>query len=97
MLNDIRIHKLLKYYSSHVDAVNKIAFHPCGSYLLTASSDSTMKVMDVLEGYPIYTLQRHDGPVTSVTFSANGEYFASGGVDQQILVWKTNFDRENLP
>jgi centriolar protein POC1 len=86
MLNDIRMHKLLKYYGSHVDAVNKIVFHPCGSYLLTASSDSTMKVINVLEGHPIYTLQGHEGPVTSVTFSANGEYFAPGGVDQQILV-----------
>jgi len=42
------------------------------------------QVMDLLEGRPIYTLQGHEGPVTSVTFSANGEYFASGGVDQQV-------------
>jgi WD40 repeat protein len=40
--------------------------------------------MDLLEGRPIYTLQGHEGPVTSVTFSANGEYFASGGADQQV-------------
>jgi WD40 repeat protein len=42
------------------------------------------QVMDLLEGRPIYTLQGHEGPVTSVTFSANGEYFASGGADQQV-------------
>lgn len=41
---DIRMQKLLQHYISHLDTVNKIAFHPCGSYLLTASSDSTMKV-----------------------------------------------------
>jgi centriolar protein POC1 len=41
---DIRMHKLLQHYISHDGAVNKIAFHPCGNYLLTASNDSTMKV-----------------------------------------------------
>lgn len=40
--------------------------------------------MDLLEGRPIYTLQGHEGPITSVTFSANGQYFASGGADQQV-------------
>ncbi|KAJ4439632.1 hypothetical protein ANN_07760 [Periplaneta americana] len=55
-----------------------------------------LQVMDLLEGRPIYTLQGHEGSITSVAFSANGEYFASGGADQQILVWKTNFDRQDL-
>jgi centriolar protein POC1 len=41
---DIRMQKLLQHYSSHDGVVNKIAFHPCGNYLLTASNDSTMKV-----------------------------------------------------
>jgi WD40 repeat protein len=42
------------------------------------------QVMDLLEGRPIYTLQGHEGPITSVAFSANGQYFASGGADQQV-------------
>jgi WD40 repeat protein len=40
--------------------------------------------MDLLEGRPIYTLEGHEGSVTSVTFSGNGQYFASGGADQQV-------------
>uniref|UniRef100_A0AAV2M4J1 POC1 centriolar protein homolog A n=1 Tax=Knipowitschia caucasica TaxID=637954 RepID=A0AAV2M4J1_KNICA len=32
------------------------------------------------------------GPVTCSAFSKNGEFFASGGNDEQLLVWKTNFD-----
>eukprot|EP00064_Thunnus_orientalis_P001884 superscaffoldBa00000129_g1888 len=32
------------------------------------------------------------GPVTCVAFSRTGEYFASGGSDEQVMVWKSNFD-----
>lgn len=27
-----------------------------------------------------------------VSFSPTGEFFASVGADEQVLVWKTNFD-----
>lgn len=30
--------------------------------------------------------------MTSVAFSRTGEYFASGGSDEQVMVWKSNFD-----
>lgn len=32
------------------------------------------------------------GPATTVAFSRTGEYFASGGSDEQVMVWKSNFD-----
>ncbi|MED6246349.1 hypothetical protein ATANTOWER_016407, partial [Ataeniobius toweri] len=32
------------------------------------------------------------GPVTCVAFSKTGDYFSSGGSDEQVLVWKSNFD-----
>ncbi|KAK1900797.1 POC1 centriolar protein like A [Dissostichus eleginoides] len=32
------------------------------------------------------------GPVTCVAFSRTGEYFSSGGSDEQVMVWKSNFD-----
>ncbi|GFO01916.1 poc1 centriolar protein a [Plakobranchus ocellatus] len=33
------------------------------------------------------------GPITAASFSRDGNYFASGGSDEQVLVWKTNFDQ----
>ena len=56
------------------------------------------QVLDLLEGRPIYTLKGHANgtSVTSVTFSSNGEFFASGGTDQQLLMWKTNFDKDDI-
>lgn len=48
-----------------------------------------------MEGRPIYTLKGHNSAVTSVAFSLNGDYFASGGADFQLLTWKTNFDKDD--
>ncbi|XP_034514299.1 POC1 centriolar protein homolog A isoform X5 [Ailuropoda melanoleuca] len=76
----------------HSAAVNALSFHPSGNYLLTASSDSTLKILDLMEGRLLYTLHGHQGPATTVAFSRTGEYFASGGSDEQVMVWKSNFD-----
>ncbi|NXW06881.1 POC1B protein, partial [Fregetta grallaria] len=76
----------------HRAGVNCVSFHPSGNYLITASTDGTLKILDLLEGRLIYTLHGHKGPVLTVAFSKGGEKFASGGADAQVLLWKTNFD-----
>ena len=40
-----------------------------------------------------YTLHGHkNGPTTAAVFSPNGDFFATGGSDSQVMVWKSNFD-----
>ena len=46
--------------------------------------------MDLKEGHLFYTLHGHQGPATAAAFSPNGAYFASGGNDQQVMVWLSN-------
>lgn len=41
---DLRVNKLLQHYTAHSGAVNSVTFHPSGNYLLSASSDNTLKV-----------------------------------------------------
>ncbi|NWZ64517.1 POC1B protein, partial [Acrocephalus arundinaceus] len=89
---DIRTNKLLQNFKVHRAGVNCISFHPSGNYLITASTDGTLKILDLLGERLIYTLHGHKGPVLCVAFSKGGEKFASGGVDAQVLLWKTNFD-----
>uniref|UniRef100_A0A672SJB8 POC1 centriolar protein homolog B n=1 Tax=Sinocyclocheilus grahami TaxID=75366 RepID=A0A672SJB8_SINGR len=79
----------------HRTGVNCFSFHPSGNYMISGSSDSTMKILDLLEGRLIYTLHGHKGPVLAVAFSRDGDLFASGGADSQVLMWKTNFDLLN--
>ncbi|KAM5336546.1 POC1 centriolar protein homolog B isoform 2-T2 [Glossophaga mutica] len=63
--------------------------------LLQHYQDATLKILDLLEGRLIYTLQGHTGPVFTVSFSKGGELFSSGGADAQVLLWRTNFDELN--
>lgn len=45
-LYDLRTDSLYQHYDSHKKIVNMIKFHPTGHFMLTASSDSTMKVVE---------------------------------------------------
>ncbi|KAH8851153.1 POC1 centriolar protein like [Schistosoma japonicum] len=90
---DLRMNRLLQHYDAHSGPVHKVACHPNGHILLSASEDSTLKIFDLLEGRPLYTLQGHQGPITAAAFSTNGDHFASGGNDEQVFLWRTNFDK----
>ena len=51
-----------------------------------------MQVWDLQEGQLFYTLHGHEGPTLGVAFSPGGDHFASAGADEQVMVWRTNFD-----
>lgn len=53
-----------------------------------------IQVWDMREGQLFYTLRGHEGASLGVAFSPAGDYFASAGADEQVMVWKTNFDRQ---
>ena len=41
---DLRSDALLQHYRAHTGAITGAAFHPSGSFLLTSSLDTTLKV-----------------------------------------------------
>ncbi|KYN11223.1 POC1 centriolar protein like protein B [Trachymyrmex cornetzi] len=84
----------------HDGRVNMIRFHPNEKFILTASDDYSVKVLlietlisyNILNGRLINSLKEHKDKVTCIAFSNNGELFASGSTDRQILVWKCDDD-----
>lgn len=52
-----------------------------------------LQVWDLREGQLFYTLHGHEGATYGVDFSPAGDFFASAGADEQVLVWRSNFDR----
>lgn len=64
-----------------------------GAHSVTPCWYACPQVWDLREGHLFYTLHGHEGPSTCASFSPAGDFFASGGADEQVLVWRTNFDR----
>lgn len=82
---DTRSKKRIQRYFLH-DNATCVCWHPKASYLLSCGKDKTLCITDALEGKPLYTLSGHTGEVLCVTFSKDGEHFASGGSDKLVMV-----------
>lgn len=100
---DVRTNHLLQHYAAHQASVfscvclsfiqvTSINFHPSGDFLLSTSSDKTIKIWDLREGQQLYTLHGHTGATLTASFSNDGSSFASAGRDETLMLWKTNFD-----
>jgi centriolar protein POC1 len=64
-----------------------------GEWLISTGSDGLIKIWDVKQGHLFYTLHGHkNGQTTTAIFSKTGDFFATGGSDSQVMVWKSNFD-----
>jgi centriolar protein POC1 len=81
---------MIQYYAAHTGSVNSTDFHSSGNYLISASSDETCKIFDLLEGRGLFTVKAHNGPVNCATFTNDGQYFATAGNDKHIMIWKSN-------
>ncbi|RKO99555.1 hypothetical protein CXG81DRAFT_438, partial [Caulochytrium protostelioides] len=77
--------------------VTSIALNDAGDALLSAGMDGALRLWDMAEGRLRYTLRAHRAgtPATAVAFApgahgaaGGGTYFASGGGDSQVLVWR---------
>ena len=67
-------------------------------FLSSTSYDGTIKIYDLRIGDILFTLNAHESAVMCCAFSQFGDYFASGGLDSQIVLWKSNLESySNLP
>ena len=96
---DLKGNQLIKF-SGHQDWVTSVSFSPNGEYLATGSYDRTARLWD-LKGYltppnPMALVRGgnegvvfsgHQHWVSSVSFSPNGEYLATGSYDRTARLW----------
>jgi len=62
-------------------------------FFFSGSYDTTVRLWDVEKGTCLYTLSKHFEPVTSVSFSPDGKYLASGSFDKHVHIWSTQVIR----
>ncbi|KAJ8324569.1 hypothetical protein O5D80_006814 [Batrachochytrium dendrobatidis] len=60
------------------------------SLLLTTSRDSTIRLFNYMSGHELHSFSLAPSWACSVCFSNNGEYFATGSFDNNIIIFRTH-------
>ena len=76
------------------DWVWSVAFSPDGRYVLSGSSDKTLRLWEVATGKELRRFEGHSGRVCSVAFSPDGRYVLSGSRDKTIRLWEVATGKE---
>ncbi|XP_015116192.1 WD repeat-containing protein 48 [Diachasma alloeum] len=74
----------------HTDWVNDIVLCCGGKNLISASSDTTVKVWNAHKGFCMSTLRTHKDYVKALAYAKDREQVASAGLDRQIFLWDVN-------
>ena len=74
----------------HTDWVNDVVLCCGGKNLISASSDTTVKVWNAHKGFCMSTLRTHKDYVKALAYAKDKEQVASAGFDRSIFLWDVN-------
>ncbi|XP_017783122.1 PREDICTED: WD repeat-containing protein 48 homolog isoform X2 [Nicrophorus vespilloides] len=89
----VRVYEHERYHQSmehHTDWVNDIVLCCGGRNLISASSDTTVKVWNAHKGFCMSTLRTHKDYVKALAYAKDREQVASAGLDKSIYLWDVN-------
>uniref|UniRef100_A0A0K0FBH9 WD repeat-containing protein 48 homolog n=1 Tax=Strongyloides venezuelensis TaxID=75913 RepID=A0A0K0FBH9_STRVS len=86
-INEITPKRYIQSMEHHCDWVNDIVLCCNGQNLISASSDTTIKVWNAKQGFCMSTLRTHQDYVKALAYAKDVELVASAGFDQAIYLW----------
>lgn len=74
----------------HTDVVTACAYSPDGSFIVSASLDSTLRIWKTSTGQSVCVLTGHTRAINDCVFSPNGCLIVSAGSDHTLRVWNVS-------
>ena len=81
------IAELVRTIDVHDRAINDMAIHPSDDFLVTASDDASLKMLDLATGSVLLTLPFY-GNAQAVAFDADGRIMAAAGRTNIVQLWQ---------
>ena len=76
--------KHLRTLKGHADRLGRMAFHPSGDYVATASFDKTWRLWSVETGEELLCQEGHSRPVYDLGFHPDGGLCATVGLEAHV-------------
>lgn len=103
---DTTTRQIIQIFKGHFNSILSVALSPCGNYALTGSKDRTSRLWDIYTGqtlkityhfrFQYWSFDYRDHEVTSVAFSADGNYFASVSFGGTAYVWDVAYCAQKI-
>ena len=86
-LPDLPMNALKRTLSGHTVIVFACAISPDGTWLLSASSDGTLRIWDATSGQSLHTLPGYTSLVNACAVSPDGTWLLSASDDHTLRIW----------
>jgi WD40 repeat protein len=81
---------------SFPDYITSVAIHPDNKRIALAGNDGTVRIIDRETGTLTGPVMKHEAPVVSVAFSADGRWLLSGSNDSTARLWDLSSEKAIL-
>ncbi|KAG2441873.1 hypothetical protein HXX76_003480 [Chlamydomonas incerta] len=79
--------EVVRALEGHTDRLARVAFHPMGGHVATASFDATWRLWDAATGACLLEQEGHSRAVYGLAFQPDGSLAASAGLDAYGRIW----------
>ncbi|OJA16347.1 hypothetical protein AZE42_10867 [Rhizopogon vesiculosus] len=76
-----------RVFKDHKESIGAVAVFPDGRWMVTGSSDKTLRLWDLKDGVVLKKMEGHSYEVAAAAVSRDGRMIASGDVNGELIAW----------